>query len=59
MSDWITEIETAESVEFDIDSEYSPAATIMLEEAEEAVKDFRERITLLDQQDDTDQNAEE
>lgn len=59
MSDWITEIETEESVKFDIDCEDSPAATIMLEEADEAVKDFRERIRLLDQLDDTRQKTEE
>ncbi|MXZ55107.1 MAG: hypothetical protein F4227_08065 [Gammaproteobacteria bacterium] len=59
MSELITEIETANSIEFDIDGEESPAATIKLEESEEAVKDFWERISRLDQQEDTDQKQEE
>ena len=58
LSELITEIETAESIEFDIDGEESPAATIKLEESEDAVKDFWERISLLDQQEDTDQKQE-
>ena len=59
LSELITEIETANSIEFDIDGEESPAVTIPLEESEEAVKDFRERIRLLDQQEDTDDEVEE
>lgn len=59
LSDWFTEIETANSFEFDFDGEDTTAATIMLEESEEAVKEFRERIRLLDQHKDTDQEAKE
>lgn len=59
LSELITEIETANSIEFDIDGEESPAATIPLEESEKAVKDFRERISLLDQQEDTTEKQQE
>lgn len=59
LSDWMLEIETVQSIEFDIDGEESPATTIPLEESEEAVKDFRERISLLDQQEDTAEEQEE
>ncbi|MYD46399.1 MAG: hypothetical protein F4W92_08615 [Gammaproteobacteria bacterium] len=59
LSDWFTELETAESFEYDLVGEEFPSVKITLEESEEAVKDFRERINLLDQQRDTDQEAEE
>ncbi|MYD46398.1 MAG: hypothetical protein F4W92_08610 [Gammaproteobacteria bacterium] len=59
LNDWFTEIETANSIEFDFDGKDTPAATIVLEESEEAVKDFRERVSLLDQQENTELEYEE
>ena len=59
LSEWITVIETAKNIEFYFEIKKKPAATITLEESEKAVKDFRERIRSLDQQENTDQELEE